>query len=177
MGVPIGADRGPTRNKNSGGRSRTAVGRARSCSAKALRPHPVFYIDPDASVEFFRHAFRDRCVNTQLGRFALESIGRGTYAHKRRNRKFADSPLEGTGFETSVPRYPWWSRGSPTYAIRVERRVASEVVLLRSRRERIRPPADRPRVQASSLVCRSGRRILRESNGIEETGTASRSSP
>jgi len=78
-----------------------------------------------------------------------------------RNRWFADSPLEGTGFEISVPRYPWWSRGSPTYAIRVERRVASEFVLIGLGSK------------ASSLVCLLESlgiplkaRILRESRSL-----------
>src|SRR5215472_16692992 len=37
-----------------------------------------------------------------------------------RNQWFADSSLEGTGFEIPVPRYPRWSRGSPRSAIRAE---------------------------------------------------------
>src|SRR5215472_11378529 len=48
-----------------------------------------------------------------------------------RNRKFEDSPLEGDGFEISVPRYRRWSCGSPRYAIR----VASEFAPLHRRRE------------------------------------------
>src|SRR5215472_11757104 len=44
-----------------------------------------------------------------------------------RNRKFEDSPLEGTGFEISVPRYRRWSCGSPRYAIRAEQLSAGEI--------------------------------------------------
>jgi len=62
-------------------------------------------------------------------------------------RRETDCLLEGTGFEISVPRYLWWSRGSPRYAIRAEQRVVSESVSPRCRRERIRTPVDRLRVQ------------------------------
>ena len=69
-------------------------------------------------------------------------------------------------------------------AIRAEQRVVSESVSPRRRRERIRTPVDRLRSKASSLVCRLESlgiplkaRILRESNGIEDGGTGSQSSP
>src|SRR5215472_1599794 len=43
-------------------------------------------------------------------------------------RRETDCLLEGTGFEISVPRYPWWYRGSARDAIRAGQRVASEFV-------------------------------------------------
>ena len=131
----------------------------------------------------------DRPEKTELSRGTVRCYGAGgerwqLRSHPARNRKFADSSLEWTGFEISVPRYLWWSRGSPRYAIRAEQRVVSESVSPRRRRERIRTPVDRLRSKASSLVCRLESlgiplkaRILRESNGIEESGTGSQSSP
>jgi hypothetical protein len=72
-----------------------------------------------------------------------------------RERKFADSLLEGTGFEISVPRYHRWSRGCPRYAIRAQPRVASEFASTRCRGElgfdfRLTGFGSK----ASSLVCR-----------------------
>src|SRR5215472_16101440 len=60
-----------------------------------------------------------------------------------RNRKFADSSLEGTGFEIPVPRYPRWSRGSPRSAIRAEEtgRIGARFKSLQERWIR-RPRAD-----------------------------------
>src|SRR5215472_14400809 len=81
-------------------------------------------------------------------------VGRLRDFHPLETKSFADTPLERTGFEISVPRYLWWSRGSPRYAIRAEQRVVSESVSPRRRRERIRTPVDRLRSKASSLVCR-----------------------
>jgi hypothetical protein len=40
-----------------------------------------------------------------------------------RNRKFVDSPLEGTGFEPSVPRQEKWSMPSSSDQTRVGRTV------------------------------------------------------
>ena len=59
-----------------------------------------------------------------------------------RDRKFADSPLEGTGFEISVPRYPRWSRGSPRCAIRADE-SASEFVSIHCLERARRPAPDR----------------------------------
>src|SRR5215471_9349677 len=55
-------------------------------------------------------------------------LGRSKYTflyHSARNRKFADSSLEGTGFEIPVPRYPRWSRGYPRSAFRAEHRAGA----------------------------------------------------
>ena len=118
----------------------------------------------------------------QTARTPAETAGFSTSGGE--TRRDADCLLERTGFEISVPRYLWWSRGSPRYATRAEERVVSESVSPRRRRERIRTPVDRLRSKASSLVCRLESlgiplkaRILRESNGIEDGGTGSQSSP
>src|SRR5215469_6109326 len=45
-----------------------------------------------------------------------------------RYRSSHDSSLERNGFELCVPRYPWWSPGSPRRAIGQRRQVTSEFV-------------------------------------------------
>src|SRR5262249_8958794 len=52
-----------------------------------------------------------------------------------RMRSLRDSPLEGSGFEISVPRYARWSRASPECAPPQSRRVASAFISTHCRRE------------------------------------------
>ena len=44
---------------------------------------------------------------TAPGPVAITGFPKGLRLISSRNRKFADSPQEGTGFEIPVPRYPW----------------------------------------------------------------------
>ena len=45
----------------------------------------------------------------------------------RRRLPHSISPLEGSGFEISVPRYPRWSCVFPRPAVRAERRLCPEI--------------------------------------------------
>jgi hypothetical protein len=102
----------------------------------------------------FARTARPDCARRRGSRSMCASPAALRRMMRARNRKFADSPVEGTGFEISVPRYRRWSRGSPKYAIRAEQRVASEFVSTRFREGTwIRLSADRlPRCRRASAI-------------------------
>src|SRR5262249_11886932 len=77
---------------------------------------------------------RQRLVSARLGSRATadpdpltRGVNCGRALHRSGTESSLDSPLEGTGFEISVPCYRRWSCRSPRYAIRAEQPSAGEI--------------------------------------------------
>src|SRR5262249_2749773 len=102
VGVPIGADRGPTRNKKWGDQ------RAGADAGDELGGGTGAAVAPSDEESGCKGAIIRSSGNREVVRRRQRSARRcastRTPSRPHRNRKFADSLLEGTGFEPSVPR-------------------------------------------------------------------------